>query len=350
MRLLICLTTCMILTLATTPGWAQPAPVDRPATQPVERVNLLAMGDWGTNGPGQRAVARALAQYAPNAAGGVAGMLLLGDNFYMKLPGGVNDPVWQSAFEKMYDPVQLNFPFFAALGNHDYQNGKDAIELEYARVNPSSRWKLPGRWYRIDVPQENPLVTVLMLDSNKELLGPDRWAQEKAWLEAELSKPRGAWTVCSAHHPLFSNGGHGDNGVLQNEWGPLLLRFNVDFYLCGHDHDLQHLQMPDWFTSFVLLGGGGQDLKLMRHDDRGPMSRLSHGFGHLEFTTQTATVRYVDEKTRTIHQFTRDKTGKVEVQIVGGHSKAAINPLRALEGFGGYKPGPSTRAAPSAGD
>ena len=38
---------------------------------------------------------------------------------------------------------------------------------------------------------------------------------------------------------------------------------------------------------------------------------------------------------KTLHQFTRDKSGKVDVQILGGNDKSAVNVLRALEGFGG---------------
>ncbi len=305
-------------------------------------VNLLAMGDWGTDGPEQKLIAKTMSTYVAASHKTFDGMLLVGDNFYMNLPGGVNDPMWQAAFEQMYDPTILNFPFFAVLGNHDYQNGKDAIELQYAQLHPDSRWKLPARWYRIDIPKDHPLVTALMLDSNKDAMGADRWQQQKDWLAAELAKPRGLWTMCCAHHPLFSNGGHGDNPVLQNEWGRLFVKYNVDFYVCGHDHDLQHLQIPRWFTSFVLVGGGGADVKLMRHDDRGPMSRLTHGFGHFDFTPQSVTVCYVNDQDQIIHEFTRDKSGKVTVVISGGDDKAAINPLRALEGFGAYTP-PASR-------
>jgi hypothetical protein len=277
-------------------------------------------------------------------------MLLVGDNFYMKIPKGVDDPVWQNVFEKMYDPTVLNFPFYVALGNHDYQDNKDTIELTYARLHPDSRWKLPARWYRVDFPREHPLVTAIMLDSDKDPLGKDRWDEQTRWLESELAKPRGTWTLCCAHHPLFSNGGHGDNGVLQNDWGKLFVKYNVDFYVCGHDHDLQHLQIPNWFTSFVLVGGGGADTKLMRHDDRGPMSRLTHGFGHFAFSPDVVTVSYINEAGQLLHQFTRDKSGKVTVQVEGGEDKAAVNPLKALEGFGGYKPGASSQPAGSSGD
>ncbi len=319
------------------PATTRPAPF-------VGTVNLIAMGDWGTGGPDQRAVAAAMAGYVTANGKPFDGALLVGDNFYMDLPGGVADPAWQAVFEKMYDPVALPFPFYAALGNHDYLNGKDATELAYAKARPGGRWKMPGRWYRVDLPAEHPTVTALMLDSDKDDLSADQWEAEKAWMEAELSKPRGTWTLCCGHHPLFSNGGHGDNGVLQKQWGPILLKHEVDFYVCGHDHDLQHLQIPNWFTSFLLVGGGGADTKLMRHDDRGPLSRLKHGFAHLAFTPDQAVVRYVDEDGDTIHLFTRAKDGTVTVQRAGGNDKAVVNPFRLLEAATGYTP-PATKPA-----
>jgi tartrate-resistant acid phosphatase type 5 len=316
-----------------------------PTTAPAD-VNLLSMGDWGTNGPEQRVIATTMANYVHQTPASFDGMLLVGDNFYVKLPGGVDDPMWQSAFEKMYDPQKLNFPFFAVLGNHDYEDGKDATELKYAQQHPDSRWKLPARWYRIDIPKEQPLLTVLMLDSDKDDLGKDRWAQQKTWLDTELAKPRGLWTICCAHHPLFSNGGHGDNVILQNDWGRLFVKYNVDMYVSGHDHDLEHLEIPRWFTSFVIVGGGGAGTTPMRHDDRGPMSLHTHGFGHFDFTPQAVTVRFINDQGRTIHEFTRQKTGEVKVLIEGGADRAVGNPLRALEGFGGYTP-PASQPAPT---
>src|SRR2546423_316989 len=147
MRSMRCLLVVFLAICSAALAIAQPA-----ATQPaVGEVNLLSMGDWGTAGPGQRSVANAMSDYVSQSNKTFSGMLLVGDNFYMKLPGGVNDPVWQTVFERMYDPTRLNFPFFVALGNHDYQNGKDVIELDYAKAHPESRWKLPARWYRVDI-------------------------------------------------------------------------------------------------------------------------------------------------------------------------------------------------------
>jgi hypothetical protein len=243
-------------------------------------------------------------------------LLTAGDNFYPKL-SGVNDPLWQSVFEQMYDPQVLDFPFYAALGNHDYDDGKYLIELEYARRNPRSRWKLPARWYRLDFPagpHHPPIVTVYVLDSDKSQMGDASWTMESEWLRYELSRPRrAAWVVCVAHHPLYSNGDHGDNRVLQREWGALFEQYHADFYICGHDHDLQHLEITGRRTSFILCGGGGAGIRPMRNDRRGPFSKSLYGFAHLTFRAELATVRLVDRERRVVHAFSRDREGNIRI-------------------------------------
>jgi hypothetical protein len=244
-------------------------------------------------------------------------MLLAGDNFYVKLTG-TEDPQWQTLFEDMYDSSVLNFPFFVALGNHDYQFGKDQIERAYAREHPNSRWKMPARYYRLEFPREKPLVTVLMLDSNRQVMSEPDWQAEQFWLKTELAKPRASkWLVCCAHHPLISNGNHGDNGVLQKSWGPLFAKYNVNLYIAGHDHDLQHLEMPNQPTSFLLVGGGGKEIRAMRNDIRGPFSKSIFGFAAMNFTPQAITVRLVANDGETLHAFKRMPDGRIEILEAG---------------------------------
>src|SRR5438105_10878196 len=121
-------------------------------------VNLLAMGDWGSNAPAQKEVAQALCDYVHKSGEHFDGMLLAGDNFYTKLTG-TSDPQWQTMFEEMYDPAILNFPFYVALGNHDYQFGKAQIERDYAREHPDSRWKMPSKYYRLEIPDDKPVLS-----------------------------------------------------------------------------------------------------------------------------------------------------------------------------------------------
>ncbi len=310
----------------------RPARIDRPLVTPVPNVevNLLAMGDWGTGHDNQRRVTRVLSKYVRQSLDEFDGMLLCGDNFYPKLKG-TDDPKWQTMFEQMYDPAVFNFPFFPSLGNHDYENGKDLIEMAYTFRHPDSRWRFPSRWYRVEVPSDQPLVTILMLDSNKGLLGDERWAEEMAWLRNELAKPRRTqWTICAAHHPLYSNGDHGDNGVLQREWGPLFDQYGVDFYICGHDHDLQHLQFEYHWPSFLLVGGGGAGTRAMRIDRRGPFSRSINGFAHLRFTPDHVDVRFIGPDGSVVHAARRKDDSVVTVMKSEGTDVAQPRTIKSI--------------------
>ena len=65
------------------------------------------------------------------------------------------------------------------------------MQLEYAKANPSSRWKMPAKWYSVEFPDaDKPLVKVIYLDSNtfEGALTPQEKVAQKRWLEAELKK------------------------------------------------------------------------------------------------------------------------------------------------------------------
>ena len=254
-------------------GSIETAPVVAP-----DRINLVLFGDWGKNSPEERQVARGIFAYGAHFDAG----LLLGDNFYVPLTG-VEDPRWRSLFEDLYQPADLRF--WAVLGNHDYLTpagpkpppgvkpkvrlmNKD-VELEYAHLHPGGRFNLPARWYRLDLPAEDPTVAVLMLDSNyrdPSLFSEADWKAEGDWLVKQLDElrpgdpnaPRRRWVVCCAHHPIFTNGiGHADDSRLKREWLPLFESHGVDFYLTGHNHCMEHVQPPESKVSYVVAGGGG---------------------------------------------------------------------------------------------
>ncbi|MBZ5497376.1 MAG: metallophosphoesterase [Acidobacteriia bacterium] len=181
-----------------------------------------------------------------------------------------------------------------------------AAELEYGRKHPESRWKMPGRWYRPDLPSGTPLVTILMLDSNRDTLTKEQWQAHIRWMDEELAKPcKTAWTLSFRHHPLFSDGRHGDSTAMQTAWGAILKKYNVDLYLSGHDHVLQHLQMPGRPTAFVISGGGGDNTNRPVNGNRGRFVRATHGFAALQFGTQSVKV--------SLHVFERDRTGAIRI-------------------------------------
>lgn len=292
---------------------------------------LLMVGDWGYEDfTAQSRVAGAMQQYVHEHNLTTDALLMLGDNWYGKLPDGAASVRWKTQFEDMYPSSVFNCPAYAIPGNHDYQRmpeSKVAAELEYAR-KAGTRWTMPSLWYRFDLPAANPLMTVIALDSNMPhpdashlkpanfTLTPEQQAEQLTWLEVELLKPRTTpFLVVMGHHPIFSNGPHGDNKILIRDWEPLLRKHKVHMYLAGHDHDMQHLEFDGHPTSFVLSGGGGADLYTLKIEEaqRGPYAAKVYGFSHLEVTQEKLTLRHIDETGKLIHAFEKMQDGSVKI-------------------------------------
>lgn|SRR6185437_16128442 len=314
----------------------------KPAGQERPEVNLLAVGDTAGDTPERASVTAALTRYVSDSGEHFNAAVMLGDNLTMTLHGA-NDPIFSRLFEQAYDPAKLNFPFYMAFGNHDYERSKGPIELAYAAQHPMSRWKMPSNYYRVDLPADHPMVTMLVLDSDRQALDDSQWQAEIEWLSKELDKPHAAWLVCCGHHPFFSNGAHGDNGVLQTQWGPIFRSHHVDFYMSGHDHTMQHLEIPGWPISFVVSGGGGGGRRQMLRDNRGPFSRSTLGFAHFEFGQDIATVKLLDGQGQLMHEFTRTHDGQVHVIENTPSDKATTHPLRTIVGLPDWGPKPATR-------
>ena len=293
--------------------------------------HMLLLGDWGDTGDhaAQTTVAGAMQGYLNAQNLRISSLAMLGDNFYGSLSGGLQCPRWQTQFEQMYPPGIFPGPVYAIPGNHDYEiapMAKFPVELDYSKT-PGTRWTMPGQFYQFEFPTINPLLTVIALDSNvfnpaDPPHGPlytmpeEQRSQQIAWLEAELAKPRKTpYLAVMAHHPIYSDGPHGDHPVLIRDWDPLLRKYGVHLYIAGHDHDLQHLEFDGHPTSFLLSGGGGAGLYpvVTDPDKRGPMAQSVYGFSHLEVKKEWMTLRHVNSSGSIIHAFRKYPDGKVEI-------------------------------------
>lgn len=288
------------------------------------------VGDWGYERfEAQGHVAAAMQHYVKDTNLKTDALMMLGDNWYGDMTGGVDSPRWKTQFEEMYPASIFDCKAYAVLGNHDYQRmpeSKVEIELAYAKRS-GTRWTMPARWYSFEFPAVKPLATVIALDSNVQKPGQkpkgvnfqltlEEQAEQLRWLEAELEKPRKTpYLIVMAHHPIYSNGPHGDHQVLIAEWAPLLKQHKAHLYLAGHDHDMQHLEFDGHPTSFVLSGGGGADLYTLKIDEaqRGPSARKVYGFSHLEMTPEQLTLRHLDVDGKLIHGFTKSPNGQVQI-------------------------------------
>jgi tartrate-resistant acid phosphatase type 5 len=294
--------------------------------------DLLMIGDWGYDDDhaAQFQVGLGMRRYIQERKLRTQALLLLGDNWYGALDGGARSMRWQKQFEEMYPTDPFDCPAYAILGNHDYQRWPESkvdAELAYARLG-ETRWTMPARWYRFEFPASDPVITFLALDSNMPpvsgvaghgrdfTLTQQEQADQLAWLKAELARPRTTpFLAVMGHHPVYSDGMHGDHPVLVRDWDPLFREHKVDLYLAGHDHDLQHLEFEGHPTSFFLSGGGGADLYDLKIDPsaRGPYAQKVYGFSHLSVTAQQMTLRHLDAGGRFLHGFRKTPQGRIEI-------------------------------------
>ncbi len=87
----------------------------------------------------------------------------------------------------------------------------------------------------------------------------------------------------------------------------------MDFYITGHDHDLQHIEFADHPTSFIISGGGGAELVnwSVPPEKRGPFGGRVIGFTHLEMSKDAVVLRHVGPNADQLHAFRKTPDGKM---------------------------------------
>lgn len=193
-----------------------------------EHLRVVVMGDQGTGDGVQRRVAAAMQTVC--AQRGCDLGVGLGDNFYPAGPREASSPLFKTRFADIYGP--LNIPFLMVPGNHDESglfggDGTDArgaeAEVAYSKLNP--QWVMPGRTYRAPVSagqggtlaeffavDTSPLAAYLPVRRASERPGGPWDAAQREWLAGSLQRSSARWKLVLGHHPLFSNGKHGDAG------------------------------------------------------------------------------------------------------------------------------------------
>jgi tartrate-resistant acid phosphatase type 5 len=292
-----------------------------PAVAPAGPVRFAAIGDTGRTTDRLGAVAGVLADVC--TAQGCDFVLLLGDNAYDEGLESVDDPRWRTLFEEPFAAVDA--PFHPVLGNHDgggwgVDHGRGDVQVAYS----SDRWDMPGRWYAL----RRGVVDLFALDTPLAQVcwGPaqalrcgDRMATQRAWLRAALAAPSAArWRIAFGHHPLRSDGQHGDagryDGVGLVPWvGGHGVRGlvgevcgEVDVYLSGHDHNRQWLD-GDCAGTQLMVSGAGAKLTPLRGERplRFGDDELG-GFAWFEATETELRVEFWNERGE------RDHAGRIE--------------------------------------
>lgn len=135
---------------------------------------------------------------------------------------------------------------------------------------PGAPRHFPSLYYRLRarVPQTNVTVAIFMLDTvtlcgnSDDFLGqrpqrprdPELARTQLAWLKQQLAAAREDYVLVAGHYPVWSIAEHGPTHCLVKQLLPLLAKYKVTAYLCGHDHNLQVLGLAQPWRA---LGGGG---------------------------------------------------------------------------------------------
>ena len=71
-------------------------------------------------------------------------------------------------------------------------------------------------------------------------------------LESELSNTDTSdWKIVFGHYPCHSGGHYGGSDSIREKVLPIMKRYNVDMYLAGHDHNLQHWEPKGLFSKGI---------------------------------------------------------------------------------------------------
>lgn len=314
----------------------------RRADGPVDfgTVRFIALGDFGDASVEQYAVAAGME--AVCATEGCDFVVTLGDNIYGSGIMGVDDPQWQTKFELPY--ANLNLPFHGAMGNHDYGGywgerpfgfedegaGNEWEKGQYFvdYTNHSSKWRMPSTFYTLE---EGP-VGFIVLDTNSIAWGKTTYGDQVAWLPgARAAIAERPWKIIVGHHPMRSNGEHGNAGeydavefegidlpiVIPVASGVEVKNFMTthacgiaDVYLSGHDHAMQWINEPDALcgTELVVSGAGSGTEDFVDRGNAVRFQDFAHsGFLHVTANATTWRGRFYDASGMLLFEHTLQK-------------------------------------------
>ena len=280
-------------------------------------LNFIVMGDWGAMGEGnQIPMAKQIAKTAEQINREF--IVSTGDNFYPKGVQSEFDPQWKSSFEDVYTAYSLHWEWYPVLGNHDYLGNPDA-QVAYSKI--SRRWKMPARYYSktfsilgdttnqvlIAFIDTNPLIPDFYPNKNyaQSVLSQDSTAQ-KIWLEKILSNnsPNIKWKIVIGHHPLYTatlkRRESYDTRAVRYSLKGILDKYNVDAYLCGHDHNLQHLT-PSGPTQYFISGAAAEFTPV----DTLPFSKLAladYGFMTFSVGPKNLNVQVINQYGKVVYR------------------------------------------------
>lgn len=267
------------------------------------QADFAVIGDWGRAGTrGQRQVAQALHAQQPDF------VVSVGDNFYSTGLEQANE-IRGHSWVEIYNAT---VPWYVALGNHDYL-GNAAAQVDMTRIY--QQWHMPDRFFNI----RHKHIELFFIDTTPWVAGnyveshygvgqgpwrdlahqKTRLTEQKVWLHNALLHSSATRKFIVGHHPLWTFGHHADaTGEFLEFVRDAVLEYDVEAYLCGHDHNLQHIISEDGIHEYISgAGASGYPLEKPKDTTLRFASR-ERGFlmvrdnGHYEFVRSDGHILY----------------------------------------------------------
>jgi hypothetical protein len=227
-----------------------------PITVNLKAYNFMIANDMGRNGYyDQKPIAEQMGEWADKAH--IKFVAAAGDIHHFNGVASVNDPLWMTNYELIYKHPELMLDWFPILGNHEYRGNTQAV-LDYSKV--SRRWVMPARYYTmVKKVDKNTSIRLVFIDTaplidkyrNDSEDYPDACKQDdKAqlhFIDSVLSVSTEKWKVVIGHHPVYAQTlkDEDERTDMQARLDPILRKYKVDFYVCGHIHNFQHIKKKD---------------------------------------------------------------------------------------------------------
>jgi hypothetical protein len=283
----------------------------RTAPRPGTRsVHFAAVGDFGTGGADERAMAAEVLRQRPEL------LITLGDNAY----NSGTEAEFQTRFFEPMAAALAEVPLFASLGNHEYVTAAGQPYLDNLYL-PSNNPHRSERYYSFDWGHTHFVTLDSSCAMGYATLAECTVAEQKAWLEKDLAESSAPWTVVFFHHPPYSSGEHGSTALMQKEFVPLFEKHGVDLVLTGHDHNYERTHSlkggqvvpanTPGSVVYLVVGNGGANLKAVAATKPAwSANRNTQSKGYLEVKVHEGRLegRLIDLAGQTQDSFVLEKT------------------------------------------
>lgn len=284
---------------------------------PENAKNFIIANDLGRNGYyDQKPIATIMGDYADNVD--IEFIAAAGDVHHFEGVASVQDPLWMTNFELIYDHPELMIDWMAIAGNHEYRGNTQAV-LDYSKI--SRRWYAPSKYYtKVIEVGDNTKCRLLFIDTTPmmdkyridTLQYPDAHKQDYQkqlhWIDSTLTNSTEKWKIVIGHHPVYAETSKDDSERtdLQNRLAPILEKNGVDAYFCGHIHNFQHIKPKGSKVEYIVNSSASKSRKVKALEET-IFCNPDAGFTLCSLLDETFEFYFINQNGKTIYQYSIKK-------------------------------------------